>query len=333
MSNDPTAKPDRVPNLAPVASAPSPAPVAAPAHRGLTRQEQVSLWQSFFLGMTRPGELPIYHHSNLFYWWPVWAFGFLFAALTYFGNTHMAVVPEGTVAAPGRKVEIDDKGTMDVRDVLILTDKEKLVTRKNTHGDDEIFEPRIYMSRHKGMGTLFIMILLLVIVITNITLRGLWSIFVLVVLVSIAAILFAAGKWEMILARLGQLAIYVNLGGYFTLSAVLFVLWCVNFFIMDRQTYMIFTPGQVRMRLEIGGGETVYDTAGMVFFKERSDMFRHWVLGFGSGDLVVRPAGLGHALELPNVLRVGKRVKQIEELLKEKVVVTGQGSPGPPAQT
>jgi hypothetical protein len=111
----------------------------------------------------------------------------------------------------------------------------------------------------------------------------------------------------------------------------LFILWFFNFFIMDRQTYMIFTPGQVRVRLEIGGGETVYDTAGMVFFKQRSDLFRHWVLGFGSGDLVIRPAGLGHTLELPNVLRVGKRVKQIEELLKEKVVVSGEDA-GPPAQ-
>ncbi|GEM_PF-180003 len=328
MSTDPTARPV---NLPPAAGVPSPAAAAAKPHR-LTRAEQVSFWQSFFLGMTKPGELPVYHHSNLFYWWPVWAFGFVFAALTFFGDKRMAIVPEGTKAGEGRQVEVaPDK--IEKRDVLILHEKEKLVTHKSAHGDPEILEPTIYMSRYKSMGTIFIMVLLIVIVITNITMRGLWSIFVLVVLIMGSIILWAAELWEPILAHFGQLKIFINLGGYLTLSAVLFVLWFINFFIMDRQTYMIFTPGQVRVRLEIGGGETVYDTAGMVFFKERSDMFRHWVLGFGSGDLVVRPAGLGHVLELPNVLRVGKRVKQIEELLKEKVVVTGQDSAGPPANT
>ena len=328
MANDSTAKPAVEPGPAPAAGA----PVAAPPRAETSRQKQVSLWQSFFLGMTKPGELPIYHHSSLFYWWPVWAFGFLFAAYTYFGDTHMAVVPEGTIAVPDREVEFEP-GKMAKRHVLILKDKDHLVTRKNAHGDDEIFQPTIYMARHKWMGTFFMFVLLLVIIITNITLRGLWSIFVLVVIIAVSTILWAAGKWESILAHLGQLAIYINLGGYFMLALVLFALWFFNFFVMDRQTYMIFTPGQVRVRLEIGGGETVYDTAGMVFYKERSDMFRHWVLGFGSGDLVIRPAGLGYSLELPNVLRVGRRVKQIEELLKEKVVVASPDSAGPPATT
>jgi hypothetical protein len=173
-------------------------------------------------------------------------------------------------------------------------------------------------------------VLLIVIVITSVTLRGLWSVFVLVLLIMLSIIFAAAGWWESIFAHLGQLAIYINLGGYLTLSIILFGLWCLNFFVLDRQTYMIFTPGQVRVRLEIGAGETVYDTAGMVFHKQRSDLFRHWVLGLGSGDLVVRPANLGYALELPNVLRVGRKVRQIEELVKEKVVVSGMTAPAPP---
>lgn len=327
MAIDPTVNPE---NERPAvgSAAPPPPAVAAPV-RPMTRQE-VSFWQSFFLGMTRPGELPVYHHSSLFYWWPVWAFGFLFAGLTFLGDQRMAIVPAGTKAMPGAAIEVEP-GKIEKHDALVLHEKEKLLTQRGAHGDQEVFEPTIYMSRHKSLGTLFIMVLLLVIIITNITLRGLWSIFVLVLLIMVSIILWAADLWEPILARFGQLKIFINLGGYFALALALFVLWCINFFIMDRQTYMIFTPGQVRVRLEIGGGETVYDTAGMVFYKERSDMFRHWVLGFGSGDLVIRPAGLGYTLELPNVLRVGKRVKQIEELLKEKVVVAGREDAGPPA--
>jgi hypothetical protein len=319
MSNDPTVQPAQpIVNAPPVASTPPQA--AAPAPPPVKPQEQVAVWQSFFLGMTKPGELPVYHHSSLFYWWPVWLFGFLFAAITWFGDTHMAIVPAKTVPKEKLQVELEP-GKTETRDALILDGKEKLVTRKNADGQQEPFPATIYMARQKWMGTVFAIVLLIVIIITNITLRGLWSVFVLVVLIMLSIIFAVAGWWETIVFRLGQLAIFINLGGYFTISLILFVFWFLTFFVFDRQTYMIFTPGQVRVRLEIGGGETVYDTMGMVVQKERSDMFRHWVLGFGSGDLVIRPAGLGHALHLPNVLNVSRKVRQIEELVREKLVV------------
>jgi len=324
MSNDPSARPaEPVVNPLPVATTPVPVPVAAPAPPPVrqTEAQQVAFWQSFFLGMTKPGELPVYHHSTLFYWWPVWLFGFLFAGITWFGDTHMAIVPRGTVALEKRSVEMEP-GKFETRDVLVLDPNEKLVTRKNADGEPVIFQPTIYMSRQKWMGTIFAIVLLIVIIITNVTLRGLWSVFVLVVLIMLSIIFAVAGWWDTILFRLGQLAIFINLGGYFTISLILFAFWFITFFVFDRQTYMIFTPGQVRVRLEIGGGETVFDTMGMVVQKERSDMFRHWALGFGSGDLIIRPAGLGHALHLPNVLNVGKKVRQIEELVRAKMVVS-----------
>ena len=83
---------------------------------------------------------------------------------------------------------------------------------------------------------------------------------------------------------------HINFSGYLVISLFLFAVWTFNFFLFDRQTYLIFTPGQVRARVEIGGGETVYDTTGMTVQKQRGDLFRHLILGFGSGDLVVRPA-------------------------------------------
>jgi hypothetical protein len=161
----------------------------------------------------------------------------------------------------------------------------------------------------------------MVIAITNVHMRGLWSFFVLLVLIMLTFIAAAAGWWEAIFSGLGQLSIHINMGGYLLLSSVLFVLWLINFAIFDRQTYIIFAPGQVRMRLEIGGGETVYDTTGMVIQKQRSDLFRHWILWFGSGDLIIRPSGVANPIEMPNVLRVGRKVRLIENLVKEKVVL------------
>src|SRR2546421_298972 len=43
-------------------------------------------------------ELTIISHSNLLYWWPVWAVGFLMGILTLIHGTLLAVVPEKTVA-------------------------------------------------------------------------------------------------------------------------------------------------------------------------------------------------------------------------------------------
>jgi hypothetical protein len=45
------------------------------------------------------GELRIYQHSNLLYWWPIWAYGFLCAALTY-----MQGIGVGELAASQGKV-------------------------------------------------------------------------------------------------------------------------------------------------------------------------------------------------------------------------------------
>src|SRR5437868_7790722 len=52
-----------------------------------------------FLGTSKPGEIIVYRHTTLFYWWPVWAFGFIMAIITYFSDQHMAIVPAGTLPA------------------------------------------------------------------------------------------------------------------------------------------------------------------------------------------------------------------------------------------
>jgi hypothetical protein len=119
------------------------------------------------------------------------------------------------------------------------------------------------------------------------------------------------------------LDIRINLAGYLFISTVLFAIWLIVIFVFDRQIYMIFTPGNVRLQLEIGDGETTYDTAGMTVQKQRSDLFRHWILGLGSGDLIVKTSGAqAHQFDLPNVLGIGRRVRDIEELLRMKEITT-----------
>jgi hypothetical protein len=272
-------------------------------------------------GLKSTDRIVIYHHSNFFYWWPVWLLGFLFAAITYFQDWHFAYVPPGTVAAHARKVEVDDKGTTEVRDVLILGKDKKLPDEET--GKKPV-QPYIFVSPTRSFGTVFVIILLIVATITSITIRGLWTVFVLVLFTMLTFIFWAADFWETIFRELGQFSIHINLGGYLLIAFVLLILWLVNFVFLDRQVYMIFTPGQVRVRTEIGGEETVYDTTGMAVMKQRADLFRHWILGFGSGDLIIKPVGVPNPIEFPNVLFVGAKVTKIERMIKEKVIVSSQ---------
>lgn len=279
----------------------------------------------FFLGQSKPGERIIISHSNLFYWWPVWLMGFILTALTWIQNQHVAFVPAKTEAVANAQVQVDPQGKpeqLEKRDVFILPEGKKHWQRKTADGQAEIEQPRIYMAHNRTYGALWVATLLLVITITNIPLRGIWSFFIIILVVMLAVLFAVAGWWEWIFSRARLLAMHINMGTFLFSSIVLFIIWLVNFLLFDRQVYMVFSPGQLRVRLEIGGGETVYDTTGMVLQKQRSDLFRHWILGFGSGDLIVRPVGSQHHLDLPNVLRVGRRIKEIETLVKEKVVVT-----------
>jgi hypothetical protein len=188
----------------------------------------------------------------------------------------------------------------------------------------DVERPHLMMARSKNLGVIFSIVLLLVITITNVPLRGLWSVIVIVVLVFLVIIFALMGLWEDILGYINILDIHINFGGYLFISTVLFVIWLIVFLFFDQQIYMVFSPGQLRVRLEIGEGETAYDTTGMTIQKQRSDLFRHWILGLGSGDLIVRTAGAqAHQFDLPNVLFLGRKVREIEEMLRSRAVVAG----------
>jgi hypothetical protein len=285
---------------------------------------------------TPPGQrqIRIVSHSSLFYWWPVWAAAFIFGLISYFAGQRMAIVPAGTVvgyvpeqrnahAEPVLREEKNVNYPLDGRFVLIV-EKDKVQTK--TSSNEEIAQainPRLHISRSKNLGVLFCTILLLVITITSIPLRGLWSVIVIVFIVFLSIIFALLDWWEPILTALSFLDVRINTGGYFLIALVLFILWFVIFVFFDKQTYMIFTPGQLRVRLEIGEGETAYDTTGMTIQKQRSDLFRHWILGLGSGDLIVRTTGAqAHHFDLPNVLFLGRKVKEIEDMLRSRQMVT-----------
>jgi hypothetical protein len=261
-----------------------------------------------------PREVRVVAHSALFYWWPVWAVGFLMAGLTWLDGHRLAIVPHGTQAV---------EGVADGREALVLPAGAHL-PRDSATGKPR--DPVLRVASRSSYGVVFAVVVLVVIVITNVIVRGLWSVIVIVVVLLLSVILALAGWWDDILEAVGHAHVYINALGYLAIAVPLFVLWVVVVVFFDNRSYMVFTPGQLRVHQEVGSGEVAFDTIGMVVAKRRDDLFRHWLIGFGSGDLIVKTAGAtAQQFEMRNVLNVGAKLALIQQMLQTREVVRGNG--------
>jgi hypothetical protein len=267
---------------------------------------------------SKPQEIKLISHSNLFYWWPVWALGFFMALWTSIENHRLAIVPDGGRVAKDERLNSytmvfpADKTTKSLEEAV-----------RNTDSSAPAFKPRI--SQDAWLGAVFTVGLILTIAITNIPLRGLWSFITLIMIVVIALFIsLFPGGWDAIFDSLAGLHIHINMAGYLFIGVSVFALWALATFVFDRRSYVIFTPGQIKVCEHIGAAVKTYDTYGIHMEKQRDDLFRHYILGFGSGDLIIHTAGAEkHEIKLPNVLGIGWRLKTVEDMLRERATVAG----------
>jgi len=253
-------------------------------------------------------------HSRFFYWWPLWAVGFLMAGLTYWTGHQVAFVPADTVVQ--RDAEV--KGVEGRRDILVAPAGRPLPA-------DEVDGrrlPPLTMTTSNNPGIIWAMTLCVLVIITHIELRGVWSVIAILVAVLGTVAIAVLGLWDTLIWAFLALDIHISAAGYLAISLFLFVLWVATVFVYDRREYMIFTRGQLRVRKAVGTGETAFDTRGMVVEKQRDAVFRHWLLGFGSGDLIVNTSGTNsRQFEMPNVLLIGYKLRLIHTMLQEREVV------------
>ncbi|HET6576581.1 MAG TPA: hypothetical protein VFG68_23485 [Fimbriiglobus sp.] len=263
-------------------------------------------------------EIKLISHSNLFYWWPVWALAFFMALWTYIEDHRLAIIPDG-----GR-VSFDERlnqYTMQFPEKKTTKSLETAV--RNADLKVPAFKPRI--SQDAWLGAVFTVGLLLTIAITNIPLRGLWSFITLIMIVVVALFIsLFPGGWDAIFEKLAGLHIHINMAGYLFIGVCVFLLWALATFVFDRRSYVIFTPGQIKVCEHIGAAVKTYDTYGIHMEKQRDDLFRHYILGFGSGDLIIVTSGAEkHEIKLPNVLGIGWRLRSVEDMLRERTTVIG----------
>jgi hypothetical protein len=214
----------------------------------------------------------VYGHSRLFYWWPVWAVGYVMALLTWLHPVRVSL--DGT-------------------DVLL--------------------------SSRTSLGVIYCLVVLLTVLITNTHMRGLVSL-VVVVCVGFLALLFAyLNWWPAILRWFGNQTVYMDMGFYLFLSTGLLLIWLLVVGLFDHLSFWRIRPGQVTHEYLLGAVESSYDTENMVFTKQQADVFRNWVLGFGSGDLEMQTmGGRGVVARVTNVLWLNARMTEIHRLIATK---------------
>ena len=169
-----------------------------------------------------------------------------------------------------------------------------------------------------AIGLTFVATVLLLIVFTNVRLRGINSVVALLTAAFLTVLLAWFGWWDDIARMIPYLWVHMNTGFYLVFSTGLLVIWLLMFFIFDRLTYWRIRPGQMTEEHLIGGGAESFDTNGLRFQKLGSDFFRS-LLGFGAGDLKATTTGNGGTtIEISNVVLVNRKVHAIERLISVK---------------
>ncbi len=261
----------------------------------------------------RARQIKVVSHTDLLYWWPVWLMGFILAGLTYVEGTRLVILPPGTAVQEVQPAKVYELTTDEPSPVLARA------AANSAQGADP-FPVRI--AQRKSYGMVYVVTVLLVVFGSNVPLRGLASVVAILAIFVVTMLLAYLEWWRPIFDYLGGLHVEISLAGYLLPSVVLLVLWLATFFLYDPLRYMVVTPGQFVLHKQIGDLREVYDPTEVEVEKRRTDLFRHWVLGLGAGDLIIKVPSQSLQIELPNVVMVSRRVIEIADLLKTKPVLS-----------
>lgn len=169
-----------------------------------------------------------------------------------------------------------------------------------------------------NLGVIYLLTLFLIIVITNFSVRGLASGMVIMGIALLTIVMAYLGWWDGVFRWFGNLTIHLTMGAYFWFSTLMFMTWIFTVFGFDRLSYWEITPGQITHKMLFGGGSKSYNAQGMGLEKRRDDIFRHLLLGFGSGDLKIQTSGATREqIDLLNVLFIGSKVDAMQRLIAE----------------
>ena len=162
-------------------------------------------------------------------------------------------------------------------------------------------------------GNIFLLTILLVIFITTVNLRGLWFFMVLLLFIVFIFAGYIIGFLSGIVSFISSININLSVNSYFMFSVPLFVVWFMTVLVYDRLKYVVVRKNRVTLVREIGERVSEGSDINMSYYKVRDNFAMHWLLGFGSGDLIIRINN--EQIRMPNILNIKKKLQQIEAIL------------------
>src|SRR3954452_17580193 len=149
--------------------------------------------------------------------------------------------------------------------------------------------------------------------------RGVVSLVVVLVIGFLTLLFTYLDWWADILGWFDNRNVFMDLGFYLFFSIGLLLLWLLTVFVLNRLSFWRVRPGQLTHEYALGAVENSYNTDNTVFTKRQNDLFRHWILGLGAGDLEMQTmGGKGVVVEVSNVLLLNWKVSKIQSLIATK---------------
>ncbi|WP_072389950.1 hypothetical protein [Hyphomicrobium sp. CS1GBMeth3] len=233
-------------------------------------------------------EIRIYAHSPILYWWVIWAYGYVCAALTYF---------------QGERITLSESA-----------------------------KP-IFIHTSPWVGLSFTLLLLLVIVATSVRARGINALLLLLLLGGAATGFYVVMNTPGLWTTAPSLLLHMNLAFYLLLSTVLFVVWFVIVFTVDRLSYWRVRGTQVeRVQLfgsALGRAPESWSALHIRLTRYSDDLIAHKILalgflGLGTSDIEAKVSifGGGHEqFRIENVWRAATPLKAVQAAMGQKATV------------
>jgi hypothetical protein len=210
----------------------------------------------------------LFKRSSIFYWWPIWLTGFVMALLSYRGGGYMVWVPPGTEARRDWPMEVEPARPQPREGLLLpaaqgdkaphlLPDQAPVAGEPPGQPD----QPALRMARARYLGFAFVFVMGLVLLHSGVLMRGYVSYVsallgaVVLLLVPLTEAYYPALRlWAWIRYVVYDVFhVYISMQGYLFLAAFFLVVWLFSVFVYDRRTYIVVTPGQVRVKRSARG--------------------------------------------------------------------------------
>lgn len=233
-------------------------------------------------------EIRIYAHSPIIYWWVIWAYGFVCAALTYFQGDRL------TINATTKPV---------------------------------------FIHPSPWLGLSFAVLLLLVIVATSVRARGVNALLLMLLMAGAGGATYAVMNTPGLWAEPPELLLYMNLAFYLLISSVLFLVWFVIVFIVDRLSYWRVRGTQVeKVQLfgsALGRAPESWSAMHIRMTRYSDDLIAHKILalgflGLGTSDIDAKVSifGGGHEqFRIENVWRASRPLKAVQSAMGQKATI------------